>query len=97
MREAGAPKPTLTNKQSYIGGKIGFFAWAMNSDYYPQGVSPASGHVTYSIRERRNRRKLGFKAFRRVPSGRAVLPSRLRHASSRPHKPAPMRSSQVPR
>lgn len=63
MREAGASTPTLTNKQSYIGGKTGFFAWAMNSGYYPQGDNPASGHVTYSIREKRNRRKLGFKAF----------------------------------
>ncbi|WP_343204194.1 DUF6538 domain-containing protein, partial [Xanthomonas hortorum] len=28
MREKGASTPTLTNKQSYIGGKGGFFEWA---------------------------------------------------------------------
>lgn len=63
MRDAGSSTPTLTNKQSYIGGRGGFFDWAINSGYYPNGDNPAAGHVTYSVREKRNRRKLGFKAF----------------------------------
>lgn len=63
MREGGASTPTLTNKQSYIGGKGGFFEWCMASGYYPQGDNPASGHITYSVREKRVRRKLGFKAY----------------------------------
>lgn len=65
MRKEGASTPTLTNKQSYMGGKGGFFDWAMVSGHYPQGDNPAKGHVSYSARERRARRKLGFKAFDR--------------------------------
>ncbi|MCD9096703.1 site-specific integrase [Luteimonas fraxinea] len=65
MRAAGASTPTLTNKQSYVGGKGGFFDWAIASGYYPKGDNPASGHVSYSAREKRARRKLGFKAFDR--------------------------------
>lgn len=63
MREAGASTPTLTNKQSYIGGKGGFFDWAQASGHFPRGDNPASGHVTYSTREKRSRRKHGFKAY----------------------------------
>lgn len=63
MREKGASTPTLTNKQSYIGGKGGFFEWAMASGHYPRGDNPASGHVSYSQREKRARKKLGFKAY----------------------------------
>lgn len=33
MRENGASTPTLTNKQSYVGGKGGFFDWAIASCY----------------------------------------------------------------
>lgn len=65
MREKGASTPTLTNKQSYIGGKGGFFDWAMASGHYPKGDNPASGHVSYSAREKRARKKLGFKAYDR--------------------------------
>ncbi|MEQ8042386.1 site-specific integrase [Xanthomonas hortorum] len=63
MREKGASTPTLTNKQSYIGGKGGFFEWAQASGHYPRGDNPASGHVSYSTREKRARRKFGFKAY----------------------------------
>ncbi len=63
MREEGASTPTLTNKQSYIGGKGGFFEWAMASGYYPRGDNVAAGHVSYSIREKRARRKFGFKPY----------------------------------
>lgn len=65
MREEGASTPTLTNKQSYTGGKAGLFDWAMAAGYYPKGDNPASGHVSYSTREKRSRRKLGFKAYDR--------------------------------
>lgn len=60
---AAQPPPTLTNKQSYIGGKGGFFEWAMASGHYPKGDNPASGHITYSTREKRARKKFGFKAY----------------------------------
>lgn len=63
MRDGGAATPTLTNKQSYIGGKGGFFEWAMASGHYPKGDNPASGHITYSTREKRARKKFGFKAY----------------------------------
>lgn len=63
MRDGGAATPTLTNKQSYIGGKGGFFEWAMASGHYPNGDNPAAGHVTYSTREKRARKRFGFKAY----------------------------------
>ncbi|MEL3954929.1 site-specific integrase [Stenotrophomonas bentonitica] len=65
LRDVGASTPTLTNKQSYVGGKAGFFDWAIASGYYPKGDNPATGHVSYSLREKRARRKLGFKAYDR--------------------------------
>ncbi len=65
LRDKGASTPTLMNKQSYVGGKGGFFDWAMASGYYPKGDNPASGHVSYPQREKRARRKLGFKAYDR--------------------------------
>jgi len=63
LRDEHISTPTLTNKQSYIGGKHGFFAWAMASGHYPAGDNPASGHVSYTANEKRKRRKFGFKAF----------------------------------
>ncbi|HDS1612456.1 tyrosine-type recombinase/integrase [Stenotrophomonas maltophilia] len=63
MRDEGASTPTLTNKQSYVGGRGGFFEWAIASGHYPKGDNPASGHVSYSTREKRARRKFGFKAY----------------------------------
>ncbi|AZR25826.1 site-specific integrase [Xanthomonas vasicola pv. arecae] len=63
MRDNKASTPTLTNKQSYIGGKGGFFEWAQASGHSPRGDNPASGHVSYSTREKRARRKFGFKAY----------------------------------
>jgi len=88
MREKGASTPTLTNKQSYIGGKGGFFEWAMASGHYPRGDNPASGHVSYSQREKRARKKLGFKAYDReqiqalfAPEALAKLSESARWAS----------------
>ena len=63
LRDEQIATPTLTNKQSYIGGRNGFFAWAMASGYYPQGSNPAAGHIAYSANEKRKRNKFGFKAF----------------------------------
>ncbi|EKT4074182.1 site-specific integrase [Stenotrophomonas maltophilia] len=63
LRDNGASTPTLTNKQSYVGGKGGFFDWSIASGFYPKGDNPATGHVSYSLREKRARRKLGFKAY----------------------------------
>lgn len=63
-RDGGASTPTLTNKQSYVGGKGGFFDWAIASVYYAKGDNPATGHVSYSLREKRARRKFGFKSLR---------------------------------
>lgn len=40
MREKGASTPTLTNRQSYIGGKGGFFEWAMALWSLPAGRQP---------------------------------------------------------
>ncbi|MBB5876135.1 site-specific integrase [Xanthomonas sp. 3498] len=77
MREKGASTPTLTNKQSYIGGKGGFFEWAMASGHYPKGDNPASGHVSYSQREKRARKKLGFKAYDRAQIQALFAPDAL--------------------
>ncbi|UHH09669.1 site-specific integrase [Luteimonas fraxinea] len=65
LRDDGIATPTLTNKQSYIGGKHGFFSWAMASGHYPPGDNPAKGHVSYTANEKRKRKKFGFKAFTR--------------------------------
>ncbi|MCE4551156.1 site-specific integrase [Xanthomonas hortorum] len=77
MREKGASTPTLTNKQSYIGGKGGFFEWAIASGHYPKGDNPASGHVSYSQREKRARKKLGFKAYDRAQIQALFAPEAL--------------------
>lgn len=77
MRERGASTPTLTNKQSYIGGRGGFFEWAMASGHYPKGDNPASGHVSYSQREKRARKKLGFKAYDRAQIQALFAPEAL--------------------
>ncbi|WP_058196408.1 site-specific integrase [Xanthomonas translucens] len=77
MREKGASTPTLTNKQSYIGGRGGFFEWAMASGHYPRGDNPASGHVSYSQREKRSRKKLGFKAYDRAQIQALFAPEAL--------------------
>lgn len=63
LRDAGAATPTLFNKQSYLGGKGSLFAWAMSSGHYPAGDNPASGHIRYTTKEKRQRKKHGFHAF----------------------------------
>ncbi|MGQ7582852.1 hypothetical protein ACTGVG_10420, partial [Streptococcus suis] len=66
----------------------GFFDWAMASGHYPKGDNPASGHVSYSAREKRARKKLGFKAYDRsqiqalfAPDALDRLPESLRWAA----------------
>lgn len=63
LRDGGAATPTLFNKQSYLGGEGGFFAWAQASGHYPTDDNPARGHIRYTTKEKRQRKKLGFKAF----------------------------------
>ncbi len=66
LSDAGAATPTLVNKQSYLGGKHGFFAWAAASGHYPKfskGDNPAADHIHYSTNEKRKRKKFGFKPF----------------------------------
>ncbi|MEQ4573687.1 MAG: site-specific integrase [Gammaproteobacteria bacterium] len=63
LRDGGMATPTIHNKQSYLGGKGGLFDWAMASGYYPAGDNPAAGHVRFTAKEKRQRKKLGFKAF----------------------------------
>lgn len=52
--------PTIVNKLSYLKA---FFVWAQNSGHYARGDNPAAGQLTYGIREKRLRRKLGFEPF----------------------------------
>lgn len=63
LRDGGAATPTVFNKQSYLGGAGGFFDWAIASGHYPAGDNPAKGHIRYTTKEKRQRKKLGFKAF----------------------------------
>ncbi|XGB23559.1 site-specific integrase [Streptomyces sp. II-2-2-2] len=81
LRDGGASTPTLTNKQSYVGGKAGFFDWSIASGYYPKGDNPATGHVSYSLREKRARRKLGFKAYDRAQIQTIFSPSNFEKLS----------------
>ena len=60
LRQSGIATPTIANKASYLKA---FFAWAQASAYYPEGDNPCTGHIKQSTRERRLRRKLGFRAF----------------------------------
>lgn len=63
LRDGGNSTPAIYNKQSYLGGKGSFFDWAINSGHYPAGDNPAKGHVRYTEKEKRQRKKHGFKAF----------------------------------
>lgn len=63
LRDGGNSTPAIYNKQSYLGGKSSFFDWAINSGHYPAGDNPAKGHVRYTEKEKRQRKKHGFKAF----------------------------------
>jgi integrase len=60
LRAAQLATPTIVNKLSYLKA---FFVWTQNSGHYARGDNPASGQLTYGIREKRLRRKLGFEPF----------------------------------
>lgn len=60
LRNGNISTPTIVNKSSYLKH---FFEWCSASGYYPEGTSPTVGQVSYKKREKRQRRKLGFKAF----------------------------------
>lgn len=79
MRDEGASPPTLTNKQSYVGGKGGFFEWAMAPGHYPKGDNPASDDVSYSTREKAGPTQVRLQKLR-LPSN----PSRFRPCSIAP-------------
>lgn len=59
LTNAGISTPTQVNKQSYL---VGFFDWVIAAGYYTD-ENPAPGHVSYGNSAKRQRRKLGFKAF----------------------------------
>lgn len=63
LRDKGNSTPSVYNKQSYLGGVGGFFDWAIKSGHYPAVDNPAKGHVRYTAKEKRQRKKLGFRAF----------------------------------
>jgi integrase len=60
LRLSGIQTPTLTNKQSYLKA---FFSWAQSAGYISAGDNLATGHIVYRTREKKQRRKFGFKAF----------------------------------
>ena len=59
LRGRGLATPTICNKAGYISG---FFNWLKASGII-SGENPATGVVSYGIREKRGRRKSGFQAF----------------------------------
>lgn len=60
LRNEGLSTPTILNKLSYLNG---FFEWAKGAGHFTNSDNPAKGQLTYSHREKRQRRKHGFKAF----------------------------------
>lgn len=60
LRGRGLATPTICNKAGYISG---FFNWLKASGII-SGENPATGVVSYGIREKRGRRKSGFQAFK---------------------------------
>ncbi|MBM7130986.1 DUF6538 domain-containing protein [Dyella mobilis] len=63
LRGSKLETPTIVNKLSYLRG---FFDWAKARGYYPsfsKDENPAAGQVVYGVREKRQRRALGFKPF----------------------------------
>lgn len=60
LRNEGLATPTVTNKLSYLRG---FFTWARGAGHYAGADNPAEGQLTYTQREKKRRRKLGFEAF----------------------------------
>ncbi|WP_114241457.1 DUF6538 domain-containing protein [Dyella sp. C9] len=63
LRASKLETPTIVNKLSYLRG---FFDWAKARGYFEpfaKDGNPAAGQVIYGMREKRQRRVLGFKPF----------------------------------
>lgn len=62
LRARTLATPTIVNRISYLKG---FLEWAKGKSFmdFPRNDNPASGHVTYKAREKRLRKKHGFRAF----------------------------------
>lgn len=56
----GKAKPTIVNKFTYLKE---FFGSMQAGGYYNPDDNPATGHIKYSRKERRQRKKLGFEPF----------------------------------
>ncbi|UPG92871.1 site-specific integrase [Luteibacter aegosomatissinici] len=62
LRARNLATPTIVNRLSYLRG---FLEWAKGKGFvdFPRNDNPASGHATYGAREKRLRKKHGFKPF----------------------------------
>ncbi len=58
LRNADLATPTIVNKLSYLRG---FFDFLMGGGFYPAGNNPAQGQAKFGAREKRLRRKHGFR------------------------------------
>lgn len=65
-------KPTAFNKFTYI---IQFMDQMQAGNFYPKGDNPARGHVSFSKREKRARKKKGFQAFTNEQLAKIFHPS----------------------
>jgi integrase len=62
LRARNLATPTIVNRISYLKG---FLDWCKGKGYieFPRNDSPAAGQVSYKAREKRLRRKHGYRAF----------------------------------
>jgi integrase len=62
LRARNLATPTIVNRLSYFKG---FLEWCKGKGFieFPRNDSPATGHVTYKTREKRMRKKHGYRAF----------------------------------
>jgi integrase len=62
LRARNLATPTIVNRLSYFKGSL---EWCKGKGFieFPRNDSPATGHVTYKTREKRMRKKHGYKAF----------------------------------
>jgi len=62
LRARNLATPTIVNRISYLKG---FLDWSKGKGFidFPRNDSPASGQVTYKTREKRLRKKHGYRAF----------------------------------
>ncbi|GAA0913087.1 site-specific integrase [Rothia nasimurium] len=81
LREQNLATPTIVNKLSYLKG---FLEWAKGKGFidFPRNDSPASGHVVYKAREKRLRKKHGFKAFNDAQLKLLFAPDNIKRLSA---------------